>query len=275
MQLQPFPLPRPYYAGLVWPARDRAELARRKHFPSFYTQMVDHMDTMGDNTMILKGPDIGALADTVITLCMYYAQTGWDEEKQAFHTYIDDWQGPQFQSPEITCDNWGELARFGQMRIVVEPSRSHGEGINKMVFREALIRALRDTDLYSTLPNNSAYFTAKFPMTGCTTRQTIKWRAQGLLLAACTVTFRMPPLPISPFLFLALIVEKPQLPGVLDALTGPVVKALDPACEVFMQPWLGRRLTDPLTSEPPANWGRDPRYLWITHFCEPHLTVRV
>ncbi len=225
--------------------------------------------------MILKGPDIGALADAVITLCMYYAQTGWDEEKQAFHTYIDDWQGPQFQSPEITCDNWGELARFGQMRIVVEPSRSHGEGINKMVFREALIRALRDTDLYSTLPNNSAYFTAKFPMTGCTTRQTIKWRAQGLLLAACTVTFRMPPLPISPFLFLALIIEKPQLPGILDALTGPVVKALDPACEVFMQPWLGRRLTDPLTSEPPANWGRDLRYLWITHFCEPHLTVRV
>ncbi len=71
-------------------------------------------------------------------------------------------------------------------------------------------------------------------MTGCTTRQTIKWRAQGLLLAACTVTFRMPPLPISLFLFLALIVEKPQLPGVLDALTGPVVKALDPACEVFI-----------------------------------------
>ncbi|PBK91144.1 hypothetical protein ARMGADRAFT_1014131 [Armillaria gallica] len=196
---------------------------------------------MGDDTMILKSPDIGALADAVITLCMYYAKIGWDEEKQAFHTYIDDWQG--------------ELARFGQMRIVVDPSRSHGEGINKMIFREALVRALRDTDLYSTLLNNSAYFTAKFPMT--------------------SFTFRMLPLPISPFLFLTLIIDKPQLPGILDALTGPILKALDPACEVFMQPWLGHRLTDPLTSEPRANWGRDPRYLWITHFCEPHLTVRV
>ncbi|KAK0473805.1 hypothetical protein EDD18DRAFT_1368563 [Armillaria luteobubalina] len=273
VELQPFPLPRPYYTGLVWPAPDCAELAHRKHFPSFYAQMVDHMDTMGDNTMILKGPDIGALADAVIVLCIYYAQTAWDDEKQVFHQSIEDWQGPQFQSSEITCDNWSEPARFGQMRIFVDRCRSYGEGINKMVFREALIKALRDTDLYVNLPNNSAYFTAKFPMTGCTTRQTIQWRAQGLLLTLCTVTFRMPPLPISLFLFLALIVEKRHLPRVLDALTGPVVKALDPACEVFMQPWLGRRLTDPLTSEPPSNWGRDPRYLWITHFCEPHLTA--
>ncbi|KAK0500773.1 hypothetical protein EDD18DRAFT_1348172 [Armillaria luteobubalina] len=273
VELQPFPLPRPYYTGLVWPAPDHAELARCKHFPSFYAQMVDHMDTMGDNTMILKGPDIGVLADAVIILCIYYAQTTWDDEKQVFHQSIEDWQGPQFQSSEITCDNWSEPARFGQMRIVVDRCQSYGEGINKMVFREALIKVLRDTDLYVNLPNNSAYFTAKFPMTGCTTRQTIQWRAQGLLLALCTVTFRMPPLPISPFLFLTLIVEKCHLPWVLDALTGPVVKALDPACEVFMQPWLGQRLTDPLTSEPPSNWGRDPRYLWITHFCEPHLTA--
>ncbi|KAK0489871.1 hypothetical protein EDD18DRAFT_1109744 [Armillaria luteobubalina] len=253
VELQPFPLPRPYYTGLVWPAPDRAELARRKHFPSFYAQMVDHMDTMGDNTMILKGPNIDALADAVIVLCIYYAQTVWDDEKQVFHQSIEDWQGPQFQSSDITCDNWSEPARFGQMRIVVDRCQSYGEGINKMVFREALIKALRDTDLYVNLPNNSAYFTAKFPMTG--------------------FTFCMPPLPISPFLFLALIVEKCHLPWVLDALTGPVIKALDPACEVFMQPWLGQRLTDPLTLEPPSNWGRDPRYLWITHFCEPHLTA--
>ncbi|KAK0215519.1 hypothetical protein IW262DRAFT_1465164 [Armillaria fumosa] len=105
----PFPLPCPYYAGLVWPAPDHAELACCKHFPSFYTQMVNHMDTMGDNTMILKGPDIGALVDAVITLCMYYAKSRWDEEKQAFHKYIEDWEGPQFQSSEITRDNWGEL----------------------------------------------------------------------------------------------------------------------------------------------------------------------
>ncbi|KAK0477454.1 hypothetical protein IW261DRAFT_1634788 [Armillaria novae-zelandiae] len=224
---QPFPLPPPYYMGRVWPAPDRAELARNKHFPSFYTQMVDHMDTMGDNTMILKGPDIGALADAVMTL------PGWDEEKQVFKRHIDDWPGPQFKSADITCDNWSEPARFGQMRIVVDPSRSYGGGINKIVFREALIRALRDTDLYVTLPNSSAYFTAKLPMTGCTTRQTIQWRAQGLLLAMCTVTFCMPPLPISLFLFLALIIEKRSLPGVLDALTGPVIKALDPACEAL------------------------------------------
>ncbi|KAK0472351.1 hypothetical protein IW261DRAFT_1596892 [Armillaria novae-zelandiae] len=241
--------------------------------PLSILQMVDHMDTMGDNTMILKGPDIGALADAVMTLCLFYAKTGWDEEKQVFKRHIDDWPGPQFKSADITCDNWSEPARFGQMRIVVDPSRSYGGGINKIVFREALIRALRDTDLYVTLPNSSAYFTAKLPMTGCTTRQTIQWRAQGLLLAVCTVTFCMPPLPISPFLFLALIIEKRSLPGVLDALTGPVIKALDPACEVFMEPWLGRRLTDPLTSEPLANWGRDPRYLWISNFCEPHLTA--
>ncbi|KAK0484265.1 hypothetical protein EDD18DRAFT_1111890 [Armillaria luteobubalina] len=244
VELPPFPLPRPYYTGLVWPAPDHAELACRKHFPSFYTQMVNHMDTMGDNTMILKGPDIDALADAVIILCIYYVQTAWDDEKQVFHQSIEDWQGPQFQLSDITCDNWSEPARFGQMRIVVDCCQSYGEGINKMVFREALIKVLRDTDLYTTWPNNSAYFTAKFPMTGCTTQQTIQWRAQGLLLA------------------------------VLDALTGPVIKALDPACEVFMQPWLGRRLTDPLTSEPPSNWGRDPRYLWITHFCKPHLTIR-
>ncbi|KAK0460868.1 hypothetical protein IW261DRAFT_1599528 [Armillaria novae-zelandiae] len=270
---QPFSLPPPYYMGRVWPAPDRAELARNKHFPSFYMQMVDHMDTMGDNTMILKGPDIGALADAVMTLCLFYAKTRWDEEKQVFKRHIDDWPGPQFKSADITCDNWSEPARFGQMRIVVDPSRSYGGGINKIIFREALIRALRDTDLYVTLPNSSAYFTAKLPMTGCTTRQTIQWRAQGLLLAMCTVTFCMPPLPISLFLFLALIIEKRSLPGMLDALTGPVIKALDPACEVFMEPWLGHRLTDPLTSEPLANWGRDPRYLWISNFCEPHLTA--
>ncbi|KAK0494716.1 hypothetical protein EDD18DRAFT_1107200 [Armillaria luteobubalina] len=213
LELQPFPLPRPYYTGLVWPVPNRAELTRRKHFPSFYAQMVDHMDTMGDNTMILKGPDIGALADAVVILCIYYAQTAWDDEKQVFHQSIEDWQGPQFQSSDITCDNWSEPARFGQMRIVVDRCRSYGEGINKMVFREALIKALRDTDLYVNLPNNSAYFTAKFPMTG--------------------FTFHMPPLPISPFLFLALIVEKHHLPRVLDALTGPVVKALDPTCEAL------------------------------------------
>ncbi|KAK0496492.1 hypothetical protein EDD18DRAFT_1105606 [Armillaria luteobubalina] len=268
VELQPFPLPCPYYMGLVWPAPDHAELAHCKHFPSFYAQMVNHMDTMGDNTMILKGPDIGALADAVIILCIYYAQTTWDDEKQVFHQFIEDWQGLQFQSSEITCDNWSEPARFGQMRIVVDHCWSYGEGINKMVFREALIKALRDTDLYVNLPNNLAYFTAKFPMTSCMTRQTIQWRAQGLLLALCTVTFHMPP-----FLFLTLIVKKRHLPWVLDALTGPVIKALDPTCEVFMQPWLGRRLTDPLTLEPPSNWGRDLRYLWITHFCEPHLTA--
>ncbi|KAK0478125.1 hypothetical protein IW261DRAFT_1594027 [Armillaria novae-zelandiae] len=232
---QPFPLPPPYYMGQVWPAPDRAELARNKHFPSFYTQMVNHMDTMGDNTMILKGPDIGALVDAVMTLCLFYAKTGWDEEKQVFKQHIDDWPGPQFKSADITCDNWSEPARFGQMRIVVDPSRSYGGGINKIVFREVLIRALRDTDLYVTLLNSSAYFTAKLPMTGCTTRQTIQWRAQGLLLAMCTVTFCMPPLPISPFLFLALIIEKRSLPSVLDALTGPVIKALDPALEVGFQ----------------------------------------
>ncbi|KAK0484239.1 hypothetical protein EDD18DRAFT_1361815 [Armillaria luteobubalina] len=227
VELQPFPLPRPYYMGLVWPVPDCAELARHKHFPSFYAQMVDHMDTM-----ILKGPDIGALTDTVIVLCIYYAQTVWDDEKQVFHQSIEDWQGPQFQSSEITCDNWSEPARFGQMRIVVDRCQSYGEGINKMVFREVLIKALRDlrdTDLYINLLNNSAYFTAKFTMTDCTTRQTIQWRAQGLLLALCTVTFCMPPLPISPFLFLALIIKKLHLPRVLDALTGLVVKALDPA----------------------------------------------
>ncbi|SJL05177.1 uncharacterized protein ARMOST_08545 [Armillaria ostoyae] len=81
----------------------------------------------------------------------------------------------------------------------------------------------------------------------------------------------MPPLPLSPFLFLALILKKTQLPGVLDALSRPVIKALDPACEHFMQPWLGRQLTEPLTSKPPSNWGRDQRYLWVSHFCEPHL----
>ncbi|KAK0232801.1 hypothetical protein IW262DRAFT_1451385 [Armillaria fumosa] len=107
VELQPFSLPHPYYVGLVWPVPDHAELTHRKHFPSFYTQMVDHMDTMGDNTMILKGPDIGFLTDTVIALCMYYAKSRWDEDMQAFHKYIEDWQGPQFQSSEITCDNWG------------------------------------------------------------------------------------------------------------------------------------------------------------------------
>ncbi|KAK0460777.1 hypothetical protein IW261DRAFT_1599672 [Armillaria novae-zelandiae] len=270
---KPFPLPPPYYMGRVWPVPDHAELAHNKHFPSFYMQMVDHMDTMGDNAMILKGPDIGALVDAVMTLCLFYAKTGWDEEKQVFKRHIVHWPGPQFKSADITCDNWSEPARFGQMRIVVDPSRSYGGGINKIVFREALIRALRDTDLYVTLPNSSAYFMAKLPMTGCTTRQTIQWRAQGLLLAVCTVTFCMPPLPISPFLFLALIIEKHSLPGMLDALTGPVIKALDPACEVFMEPWLRCRLTDPLTLEPLANWGRDLRYLWISNFCEPHLTA--
>ncbi|KAK0188587.1 hypothetical protein F5146DRAFT_1140131 [Armillaria mellea] len=83
--------------------------------------------------------------------------------------------------------------------------------------------------------------------------------------------FHMPPLPISPFLFLALVLETPQIPHVLDALTGPVVRALDPTCEAFIEPWLGRQLNEPLTTEPVKNWGRDPRYLWVTHFCKPHL----
>ncbi|PBK58341.1 hypothetical protein ARMSODRAFT_983931 [Armillaria solidipes] len=271
--LPPLPLPPPYYAGEVWPEPQSAQNARAGQFHTFFTQLVDPIDTFGDDALILKGPDVNALADAVITLSLYYAEHGWNSLNQGFVRYMNDPLGPEFSSPGITCDNWNEPARFGRMKIVLDGTGSHGDGINKMVFREALRRALADTDRYVSMPNNSSYFTANFPMTGCTKRETMQWRAQGLLLAACTVTFRMPPLPLSPFLFLALILESTHLPGVLDALSGPVIKALDPACEHFMQPWLGRRLTEPLTSELPRNWGRDQRYLWVSHFCEPHLTA--
>ncbi|SJL18832.1 uncharacterized protein ARMOST_22434 [Armillaria ostoyae] len=271
--LPPLPLPPPYYAGEVWPEPQSAENARAGQFHTFFTQLVDPIDTFGDDALILKGPDVHALADAVITLSLYYAEHGWNDLNQGFVRYMNDPLGPEFSSPGITCDNWNEPARFGRMKIVLDGTGSHGDGINKMVFREALRRALADTDRYVSMPNNSSYFTANFPMTGCTKREMTQWRAQGLLLAACAVTFRMLPLLLSPFLFLALILEKTQLPGVLDTLSGPVIKALDPACEHFMQPWLGRRLTEPLTSEPPSNWGRDQRYLWVSHFCEPHLTA--
>ncbi|KAK0183882.1 hypothetical protein F5146DRAFT_1007189 [Armillaria mellea] len=221
--------------------------------------------------MALTGPSIEALADAILTLCLFVAKNGWDAPNERFHEFINNWQGPEFSTPDITCDNWHLPATLGQMKVIVEPSSSHGAGINKIVFREALLKAMRDTDLYSALPNNSPYFTAKFPMAGMMTSQRIQWRAQGLLLTICTVTFCMPPLPISPFLFLALVLETPQISHVLDALTSPVVRALDPACEAFMEPWLGRRLNEPLTTEPAKNWGQDPRYLWVTHFCEPHL----
>ncbi|KAK0430196.1 hypothetical protein EV421DRAFT_1936909 [Armillaria borealis] len=271
--LPPLPLPPPYYAGEVWPEPQSAKNARAGQFHTFFTQLVDPIDTFGDNALILKGPDVHALADAVITLSLYYAEHGWNNLNQGFVRYMNNPLGPEFSSPAITCDNWNEPARFRRMKIVLDGTGSHGDGINKMVFREALRRALADADRYVSMPNNSSYFTANFPMTECTNREMMQWQAQGLLLAACAVTFRMPPLPLSPFLFLALILEKTQLPGVLDALSGPVIKALDPACEHFMQPWLGRRLTEPLTSEPPRNWGRDQRYLWVSHFCEPHLTA--
>ncbi|KAK0197401.1 hypothetical protein F5146DRAFT_995086 [Armillaria mellea] len=174
--------------------------------------------------MALMGPSIEALADAVLTLCLFVAKNGWDAPNERFHEFIDNWQGPEFSTPDITCDNWHLPATLRQMKVIVEPSGSHGAGINKIVFREALLKVMRDTDLYSALPNNSPYFTAKFPMAGTMTSQRIQWREQGLLLAICTVTFRMPPLPISPFLFLALVLETPQIPRVLDALTGPALE---------------------------------------------------
>ncbi|KAK0186228.1 hypothetical protein F5146DRAFT_1004385 [Armillaria mellea] len=261
VELDVLPLPAPHYASLIWPDCVRAELAQCQQFASFYTQLVDEHYTIGLDTMALTGPSIEALADAILTLCLFVAKNGWDAPNKRFHEFIDNWQGPEFSTPDIT--------------VIVEPSSSHGAGINKIVFREALLKAMRDTDLYSALPNNSPYFTAKFPMAGMTTSQRIQWRVQGLLLTICTVTFRMPPLPISPFLFLALVLETPQIPHVLDALTSPVVRALDPACEAFMEPWLGHRLNELLTTEPAKNWGRDPRYLWVTHFCEPHLTLSI
>ncbi|KAK0186422.1 hypothetical protein F5146DRAFT_1161295 [Armillaria mellea] len=242
VELDVLPLPAPHYAGLIWPDHVRAELAQRQQFASFYTQLVDEHYMIGLDTMALMGPSIEALTDAILTLCLFVAKNGWDAPNERFHEFIDNWQGPEFSTPDITCDNWHLPATLGQMKVIVEPSGSHGAGINKIVFREALLKAMRDTDLYSVLPNNSPYFTAKFPMAGTMTSQRIQWRAQGLLLTICTVMFRMPPLPISPFLFLALVLETPQIPHVLDALTGPVVRALDPAYEAFMEPWLGRRL---------------------------------
>ncbi|KAK0183789.1 hypothetical protein F5146DRAFT_1146973 [Armillaria mellea] len=238
-----------------------------------HTMPVLSGQTMRLDTMALTGPSIEALADAILTLCLFVAKNGWDAPNERFHEFIDNWQGPEFSTPDITCDNWHLPATLGQMKVIVEPSGSHGAGINKIVFREALLKVMRDTDLYSALPNNSPYFTAKFPMAGTMTSQRIQWRVQGLLLAICTVMFCMPPLPISPFLFLALVLETPQIPHVLDALISPVVRALDPACEAFMEPWLGHWLNEPLTTEPAKNWGWDPRYLWVTHFCEPHLTA--
>ncbi|SJL11299.1 uncharacterized protein ARMOST_14702 [Armillaria ostoyae] len=269
----PLPLPPPYYAAEVWPEPQVAENARAMQFHLFFSQLVNDIDSFGDDALILKGPDVAALAEAVIMLSLYYAEEAWDNVNQCFLRYISDPLGPWFNSSRITCNNWNEPARFGRMRIVLDGTGSHGDGINKLVFREALRKTLADTDRYASMPNNSSYFTAKFPMTGCTKKEVTEWRAQGLLIAACTVTFRMPPLPVSPFLFLALILETRQLLGVLDTLTEPVIKALDPACEEFMQPWLGHRLNEPLTSEPQVNWGRDQRYLWVLHFCEPHLTA--
>ncbi|KAK0447595.1 hypothetical protein EV421DRAFT_1926401 [Armillaria borealis] len=227
--LPPLPLPPPYYAGVVWPEPQSAQNARAGQFHTFFTQLVDPIDTFGDDALILKGPDVNALTDAVITLSLYYAEHGWNSLNQGFVRYMNDPLGPEFSSPGITCDNWNEPARFGWMKIVLDGTGSHGDGINKMVFREALRKALADTDCYVSMPNNSSYFTANFPMTGCTKTEIMQWRAQGLLLAACTVTFRMPSLPLSPFLFLTLILESTHLPGVLDALSGPVIKALDPA----------------------------------------------
>ncbi|KAK0187142.1 hypothetical protein F5146DRAFT_1004092 [Armillaria mellea] len=227
VELDVLPLPAPHYAGLIWP---------------------DSLDTMA-----LMGPSIEALTDAILTLCLFVAKNSWDAPNERFHKFIDNWQGPEFSTPDIMCDNWHLPATLGQMKVIIEPSGSHRAGINKIVFREALLKAMRDTDLYSALPNNSPYFTAKFPMAGMMTSQRIQWRAQGLLLAICTVMFHMPLLPISPFLFLTLVLETPQIPHVLDALTGPVVRALDPICEAFMEPWLGCRLNELLTTKPAKN----------------------
>ncbi len=165
-------------------------------FHQFFTQLIDHIDTFSDVALILKGPDISALAEAVITLSLYYAEQAWDDVNECFMRYMNEPLGPWFNSSGITCDNWNEPARFGRMKIVLDGTVSHGDGINKLVFREALRRVLANTDRYASMPNNSSYFTANFPMTGCTKKEMTEWRAQGLLLAVCTVTFRIAHIPI-------------------------------------------------------------------------------
>ncbi|KAK0443339.1 uncharacterized protein EV420DRAFT_1484988 [Desarmillaria tabescens] len=224
------------------------------------------------DTMCLKGPNVESLADAVLELCRFYATNAWDKDNEMFLQKIEGPLAPQFPSSDILCENWDELAKFGSMKMIILQSRSHGDGINKMVLREVLKKALENTNLYTSLPNGSNYFTATFRMRDCTMMETCLWRAQGLLLTLCTVTFHMPPLPVSPFLFLTLLTPRGGLAKVLDLLTGPVVKALDPATKDFMQPWFGCKLTDPLTLEPPHQHERDQRYLWVSHFCDPHLT---
>ncbi|KAK0197380.1 hypothetical protein F5146DRAFT_995072 [Armillaria mellea] len=217
-----------------------------------HTMLVLSGQTVCLDTMALTGPSIEALADAILTLCLFVAKNGWDAPNKRFHEFIDNWQGPEFSTPDITCDNWHLPATLGQMKVIIEPSGSHRAGINKIVFREALLKVMRDTDLYSALPNNSPYFTAKFPMAGTTTSQRIQWRVQGLLLAICTVTFRMPPLPVSPFLFLALVLETPQIPCMLDALTGPALEvglqAPDPEKAI-----LQNRVASPTIQDDPNN----------------------
>ncbi|KAK0433137.1 uncharacterized protein EV420DRAFT_1654915 [Desarmillaria tabescens] len=236
-QLPPLPLPPPYYAGEIWPQPRDAERVQSQ--PIYTSCLSETMISLLPDTMCLKGPNVESLADAVLELCRFYATNAWDKDNEMFLQKIEGPLAPQFPSSDILCENWDELAKFGSMKMIILQSRSHGDGINKMVLREALKKALENTNLYTSLPNNSNYFTATFRMRDCTAMETCLWRAQGLLLALCTVTFRMPPLPVSPFLFLALLTPRGGLAKVLDLLTGPVVKALDPATEDFMQPWLG------------------------------------
>ncbi|KAK0460233.1 uncharacterized protein EV420DRAFT_1478750 [Desarmillaria tabescens] len=192
-QLPPLPLPPPYYAGEIWPLPDDAEWAQGH--PMYISRLLETVISLLPDTICLMGPNVGSLADAVLKLCRFYMMVAWDKNNKTFFRKIEGLLKPQFDSPNIHCENWDEIAKFRNMKITILPSQSHGDGINKMVFREALRRALENTNLYTSLPNDSSYFTATFCMMECTERETHQWRAQGLLLALCSVTFRMPPLP--------------------------------------------------------------------------------
>ncbi|KAK0469755.1 uncharacterized protein EV420DRAFT_1472925 [Desarmillaria tabescens] len=151
-----------------------------------------------------KGLNVESLADAVLELYRFYATNAWDKDNKMFLQKIEGPLAPQFPSSDILCENWDELAKFGSMKMIILQSWSHGDGINKMVLREALKKALENTNLYTSLPNNSNYFTATFCMRDCTAMETL-----------------------------------------LDLLTGPVIKALDPATKDFMQSWLGLQHATP------------------------------
>ncbi|KAK0435810.1 uncharacterized protein EV420DRAFT_1487858 [Desarmillaria tabescens] len=149
-QLPPLPLPPPYYAGEIWPQPRDAERAQSQ--PIYTSCLSETMISLLPDTMCLKGPNVESLADAVLELCRFYATNAWDKDNEMFLQKIEGPLAPQFPSSNILCENWDELAKFGSMKMIILQSWSHGDSINKMVLREALKKALENTNLYTSLP---------------------------------------------------------------------------------------------------------------------------